>query len=243
MTTHPITLSKSDFLLYCDAPRHLWAKKHNQISQQSSPFAQLLGEQGYVVEELGKEYLDQVLLAANPGWQLTWQGTYTDGAFQSRVDGLIYKPESGLVDLVEIKSSTGVDKEHIYDVTFQALILAYQFSLDHVYILHLNKDYTLSATLDPGQLFILEDVSEKVESLKDDVEILRHGALEVSFFASPDGIQPCWSPKDCPCPDLCHPNLPEFSIFDIPHLSKPKKQRTAGCRASLPPAISPTPSI
>ena len=122
MTTHPITLSKSDFLLYCDAPRHLWAKKHNQISQQSSPFAQLLGEQGYVVEELGKEYLDQVLLAANPGWQLTWQGTYTDGAFQSRVDGLIYKPESGLVDLVEIKSSTGVDKEHIYDVTFQALI-------------------------------------------------------------------------------------------------------------------------
>jgi hypothetical protein len=224
MTTHPITLSKSDFLLYCDAPRHLWAKKHNQITQQSSPFAQLLGEQGYAVEELGKEYLQQVLLAANPGWQLLWQQTYTDGSFQSRVDGLIYKPESGSVDLVEIKSSTGVAKEHIYDVTFQALILACQFSLDHVYILHLNKDYTLSATLDPAQLFLLDDVSEKVESLKDDAEILRQGALEVSQAVSPDEIESCWSPKDCPCPDLCHPNLPEFSIFDIPRLSKPKKQ-------------------
>ena len=24
-------ITKSDFLLYCEAPRHLWAKKHGQI--------------------------------------------------------------------------------------------------------------------------------------------------------------------------------------------------------------------
>jgi len=224
MNIQPISITKSDFLLYCDAPRHLWVKKNNQITQQSSPFAQLLGEQGYAVEELGKAYLQRVWLAANPGWQLRWQQTYTDGAFQTRVDGLIYKPETGSYDLVEIKSSTGVDKEHIYDVTFQALILDHQMTLDQVYILHLNKDYTLSAALDPAQLFLLEGVSEKVEVLKGDVEILRQGALEVSRAVSPDGIQACWSPKDCPCPEVCHPNLPEFSIFDIPRLSKPKKQ-------------------
>ena len=224
MSTDPSTISKSDFMLFCDAPRHLWAKKNNQITLQSSPFAQLLGEQGYAVEELGKDYLQQVPLAAHPGWQLTWQETYTDSTYQARVDGLIFKPETGAYDLYEIKSSTGVDKEHIYDVTFQALILDHQMTLDQVYILHLNKDYILNEELDLSQLLILEDVSEKVEALKAEVALLRQVALEVVLADSPDGIEPCWSPKDCPCPELCHPNLPDFSIFDIPRLSRLKKQ-------------------
>jgi len=40
---------------------------------------------------------------------------------------------------------------------------------------------------------------------------------------SHEDTQPCLNPKDCPCPEICHPGLPEFSIFDIPRLSKKKK--------------------
>jgi hypothetical protein len=224
MSTDPSTISKSDFMLFCEAPRHLWAKKHSLLHSELSPFAELLIRQGYSVEELAQDYLAQTVLAANPGWQLIWQETYADGAYQVRVDGLIFKPETGAYNLYEIKSSTGVDKEHIYDVTFQALILDHQLTLDQVYIIHLNKEYTLYEALDLSQLFILEDVSEKVEALKSDVDILRQAALEVVLTDSLDGIEPCWSPNDCPCPQLCHANLPDFSIFDIPRLSKLKKQ-------------------
>lgn len=40
---------------------------------------------------------------------------------------------------------------------------------------------------------------------------------------SPDGIRHCFKPKDCPCPDLCHPVLPEYSIYDIPRINEKKK--------------------
>ena len=53
-------LTKSDFLLYLDAPRHLWAKKNGRIEAPLSEFDRLLSEQGYAVEALARETLESV---------------------------------------------------------------------------------------------------------------------------------------------------------------------------------------
>ena len=46
-------ISKTDFLLYLDAPLHLWAKKHNKIEQiVLSLFELNLMEQGNQIEDL-----------------------------------------------------------------------------------------------------------------------------------------------------------------------------------------------
>jgi hypothetical protein len=66
-------------------------------------------------------------------------------------------------------------------------------------------------------------MTEKVLELKDEVDKLRDIALETAHKPSQEGIQPCLNPKCCPCPDICHPGLPEYSIFDIPRLTKKKK--------------------
>ena len=144
-------------------------------------------------------------------------------SFDSRLDGLVFKPKSNTYDLYEIKSSTGVDKDIVYDVTFQAVILAKQIPIDHYYVLHLNKEYIRSGELDLAALFIAEDISDKVKALMPEVELLRGEALRVAQLSDPDQAEHCLSPKECPCPALCHPELPDFSIYDIPRLTRIKK--------------------
>jgi len=87
----------------------------------------------------------------------------------------------------------------------------------------MNSEYIRYSNINLADLVIAEDVTQKVLKLKDEVDKRRFIALEIVFEPSQEGIQPCLNPKCCPCPDICHPGLPEFSIFDIPMLSKKKK--------------------
>jgi len=216
-------ITKSDFLLYCEAPRHLWAKKHGRIESQMSDFDQHLAEEGNRVEALAQEYLSTIWIPKHPGNELTWQQTYTHEHFEARLDALVYKGHTNTYDLYEIKSSTGVDKDIIYDVTFQAAILERHIHVDHYYVLHLNKEFIRSGDLDPSTLFVAEDITEKVAALKPEVVLLRGEALRVAQLLDPEESEHCLAPKDCPCPEICHPDLPEFSIYDIPRLSRIKK--------------------
>jgi len=215
-------LSKTDFLTYLDCPLHLWAQVHGHILPQVSPMAESLICQGYEVEKLAVQYLQKYFVVE--GKSLSTQQTFTSGHFGARVDALVYDPSQDAYDLYEIKSSTSVDKQDIYDCAFQCLVLKPHLSLVHVYLLHLNKEYVLEDQLDIAQLFIAEDITLKVEENLPLVENERHQALLTAIKPSPEGIEHCYSPKSCPCPHLCHPKLPEFSIYDIAYLTRPKKQ-------------------
>ncbi len=229
-----LTLNKSDFKTYCDAPRHLWAKVNDRITQPPGDFDRLLSEQGYQVEALGRDYLEQVIVGRGPGLRLSWQATFSDGPFEARVDALVLDPDTGRHDLYEIKSSTAWDKEDLLDVGFQAVILERHLKLDHLYLLHLNKEYIYNGELDLPGLFVAEDISGEVEGIKGHILSAREDALKAATAKNPDGLAHCMSPGDCPCPDVCHAGLPEFSIYDIPRLSPKKKQQLldSGIRAA-----------
>jgi hypothetical protein len=223
MTASP-TISKSDFLLYCEAPRHAWAKCHDRLSVPLSDMDRLTGEQGYQVEALARAYLEQWVQAESPEVRLSWQATFTDGAYEARVDGLLYKPGEDVSDLYEIKSSTSMDKTDLLDITFQAVILKRHVRCGHYYLLHLNKEYLRGEDINPAELFLREDVTDQVTELLPAVEEARSAALLAAREADPAGLAGCLTPKQCPCPETCFPDLPEFSIFDVP-LLQPKKKR------------------
>jgi len=216
-----LKLTKSDFLLFLEAPRHLWAAKHNLIDKPPSIFDINAMKQGYEVEALAKEYLEKYVL--KPDEDLIFQKTFADRQFTVRTDILIHKPSTDSCDLYEVKSGTSVKKENIYDVTYQFLIISKQIKIDRVFILHLNSEYIRYSTLNLAELFIAEDVTQNALELEDEVNKLRDIALETMVKPSQEDTQPCLNPKCCPCPDICYPGLPEFSIFDIPRLSKKKK--------------------
>lgn len=216
-------LTKSDFLLYCEAPRHLWAKRNGEIEQDLSDFTQHLISEGYEVEKLAQDFFINNVLIHKPGFQISFQQTFSDGPFEARTDALIYIPATHTYELYEIKSSTSLDKTDLYDVTYQFLILQKKVKIERVFITHLNKEYIRDGDLDLAQLFVVEDVTEKVQALLPEIDSLRQKAYSTFECKDSNVLENCLSPKDCPCLEICHPNLPEFSIFDIPRLSQRKK--------------------
>lgn len=234
-------ITKSDFLLYCETPRHLWAKKHGLLATTLSDFDRHLIDEGGRVEALGHEYLETILIPQRAGASLHWQETYNNGPYEIRLDALLEEDTPGGRCLYEIKSGSSVDKEIVYDVAFQAAVLEKHFPVDRYIVLDLNKEYTRSGELDLARLFIAEDVTEKVRKILPEVEMLREDALRVAQLRRAEDAQACLSPNDCPCPAVCHPDLPEFSIFDIPRLDRKKKVKLLeeGIRSAkdIPPSF------
>jgi hypothetical protein len=209
-------ITKTDFLTYLDAPRHLWALKHNKIEQDNvDVYLQHLLDQGYEVEELAIQYLKEYLM---PQYGVDMddvriQPTFIDGPFEARTDILI--KSNGHWDMFEIKSSSKVKKEHIYDATFQYLVFNKGYDIEDVYILHLNKEYVRKGPISLLDLFSKENITKKVKKTRKEVLNLRSGAFMVSKEGCVENTLACINPKTCPCISVCHPNLPNYSIYDI----------------------------
>lgn len=220
-------LTKSEYLSYLDAPKHLWASTHGEQSLPLSLFDQHLMAQGYEVEKLAKHF---VLGRAGKPENMQWQGTYTHGEYEIRTDALVYDPTENVYDLYEIKSSSsdedyGKPKNiHLYDTTFQALVLESLMTLRHVYVVTLNKEYVRGEELDLDELFLATEIDAEVEHLRDEVEAGRQEALRISALTESRTVEPCYKPKTCPYPRVCHPDLPEYSIYDIARLTHDKAQ-------------------
>ncbi len=65
-------LTKSHFLTYLDAPMHLWAELNDKFEKPLSIYDQHLMTQGYEVEKLAHEYL-QEQVNQDPSLELVWQ--------------------------------------------------------------------------------------------------------------------------------------------------------------------------
>jgi len=214
-------LTKSDFMLFLDAPMHLWAKAHDALKDSAPTLMdQHVREQGQQVEALARSYLENIIQSSYDQAELLWQFAYNDGRYEIRTDGLVHDLSAKAYDLYEIKSSTKVKAEHEDDLTFQTLLLESAFEIRSIYVLHINPTYLFEGDLDLSQFFIVEDVTEQVTQRRPKVLQLREAAWQVSQMATPLSEYACRSPKTCPCPSLCHPNLPANSIYDLPRIGK-----------------------
>ncbi len=216
-------ISKSDFLLYLDAPRHLWAKKHGQLEDYiPSAYDQHLMAQGQEIEKWAVRYIQDVILPQYNSPIFAAQRKFIDNHFEVIVDGLVYDPDSEIYDLYEIKSSTSVTTAHIYDVAFQTLVCKANIPIGKTFLVHLNKDYIRDGEVELDKLFVVEDLSEEVASKREEILILREQAWRDISLESYETVQDCLKPNDCPCKKLCHPNLPADPIYNLPRLHKNK---------------------
>ncbi len=213
-------LTKSDFLLYKDNPLHLWAEKHNRLDKNTlSAFERHLLEQGQKIEKEAKVFLQQTL---PPHMVLKNEQTFNDGDYQSRIDVLAYDPQADVYDIYEIKSTSSIKKGHQLDLTFQRIVCEANIMVRHAYIVYVNKQYVHDGELDLLSLFLIEDLTEATDNLRQQVLTERAAAWKTINQDQPHDIPTCLKPKTCPCASLCHPNLPEYPIYDIPRLHKKK---------------------
>lgn len=221
-------ITKTDFLRYLDTPMHLWAEKHDQLETVLSPFNQHLLKQGKEIEKLGEEFLIRLFAAQGLDPKIDREQTFKDRNFQARVDVIVFDSDEDVYDLYEIKSSTSIKKEHKYDVAFQRLVCEATISVRNVFIVHVNKEFIRDGALDVSSFFTLLNMNDEIEKLRNEVAAARKEAWKIAESDTPEGISECMKPKDCPCPKLCHPELPEFSIFELARLHKNKLRELKG---------------
>ena len=87
----------------------------------------------------------------------------------TRIDILVPNTDESY-DIVEVKSGTKVKNEHIYDVAFQKYVCEKAgISINECHILHLNSSYVKEGEIDLNELFIKENITDKVQEFYPDI--------------------------------------------------------------------------
>ena len=81
-------------------------------------------------------------------------------------------------------------------------------------------------------MFTVENMNKDIQERAREVAAKRREAWRVASLPSPEEIQTCTKPQDCPCPSLCHGGLPKYPIYIIPRLYS-KKARDLKSRGIL----------
>ncbi len=218
-------LTKTDYLRYLETPMHLWAKEHGWLEEETpSGYVQHLMKQGIDVQKLAQEFLSRRICLEHPGAEISFETVLTDAQYYARLDAAVHFPEADVWDIYEIKSSGSVRKEHLLDAAFQRLVAAANLDVRHTFILHVNHQYRRQGEVDLDAFFVIENVDEEIDEVCEELRVSRELALQVAQAASPDGIETCLKPNDCPCPRLCHPNLPDHPIYDLPRIGKKARE-------------------
>jgi hypothetical protein len=226
-------LSKTNFLRGLQCYKYLWTVVHEpKIIPPPDAGTQFTFDQGHEVGALAKKLFPMGLdiptgdFSANirltranmlSGLPLFEAGILAGNIF-CRPD--ILNPIGiGEWDIIEVKSSTSVKDVNIWDVAFQRLCCeSLGMKIRTCHVARINNQYVRQGEIDPKQLFIVEDITARVNEFSDGLagkveEILavmrRQQCPEVGIGRY------CADPYECPLQQRCWAFLPGQRIFDL----------------------------
>lgn len=235
-------LSKSRYCKGVRCSKILWLDEHKPEMASNEDLTDVI-EVGIMVGELARGYfgeyslvqfhpskeamVDETVRLLEDGSKCIAEASFLyDGCFCS-VD-ILRKTESGY-DLIEVKSSTEVKLEHIYDVSYQYYVLFKSgIPVNKVYIMHINNQYVRQGDIDLQGLFVMEDCTDIVREKQTFVEQKIHDIREyLQFEEEPEkDIDICCDkPEECAYYNYCRRLLPNESIFDIKNLRTSQKYK------------------
>lgn len=178
--------TKQDFLRFKICPRLFAYEWHGYARQESktSEHAEFLIKQGREVGSLARELFKGPNSFYVSNWDIQSAKELTQKLFlisDTLFEGLfLYKQLVTRPDiyhvknksLIEVKSTTGISNEHIYDLAFQVWVLAKNsLKLNEIKICHLNRNYVFNKTLNLAQLFTFTDVKKEVLGVQEEVRV------------------------------------------------------------------------
>lgn len=222
-------LTKSKYMQGQQCLRLLWLSTNKLLPEKTIAEKQKL-EQGHEFEEYAhKLFPDAVNLAElefNENLEKTKEliqekktifeaGLKVDGLFL-RAD--VLEPTEKGWNLYEIKASTKQKPEHIPDLAFQKFVCEKAgLNIEKCFVLHLNKDFIKNGEINPKELSIIEEVTEKV-NLIDDVEKNSKLYLEIMNSKEKPEIlisKNCNSPYPCAVKNDCWGTLPKNNVLHL----------------------------
>ena len=231
-------LSKTRIKQGLQCPKSLYLQLNSpELAEKPSPQQKNIFEQGKMVHrEAYKTFPDRVELQA-PYWDFDEAARQTKKALadkarviceaffaheglNARIDVLkIEKDESW--SLIEVKHSSSVKKDHIWDIAIQKYIVEQAGRpVQKCFVMHINRDCVFPNL---KNLFIRQDVTDEVDDLQEEVKFL---VQELKKTVDGPGVPKisigphCKKPYPCPFISHCWGDVPSPSVFDIPAIGE-----------------------
>jgi hypothetical protein len=240
-------ISKTDYVLWRSCPKNAWLRIHkpeHYYCNELTEYEQSVIDMGIEVEQVARDLFPQGLLlpgskveaqnttltclASNPSGTL-FQAVFQREQMLTAIDVLTYDNETGGYSIYEIKSSTEVKKEHLYDLAFQVVLLQqHKIHVSRAFIVHVNRGYVRQGDLDLCELFTKADMTDKIDQMMGDI---RNEIQEARAYllneVEPTGPCSCiYKPRSQHCTtfDYSNPNVPSYGVHDIARIgSSPTK--------------------
>jgi hypothetical protein len=244
-----IQLSKSDYVAYKGCPKLIWFAQQSAILGRSTPVATEKTEDdietlhhkrvGKQVGSLARSYFGKYSLVKwnedfdqmcsetkrlmDAGTEVIAEASFKWQNLSCQAD-ILRKIGKNTWELTEVKSATEVKDEYYDDVAFQYYVLTSAgLKIKRVNLLHINNQYIRSGDLDVQEMFTLEDLTDSVLEMQDDVKATVKTLVdaaksdEASAVPMGEGCIGCEHHEDCGI------HLPSPNVYDIRGLWASKK--------------------
>jgi hypothetical protein len=159
--------------------------------------------------------INKTTLAVEEGKTIFEAGFAIGGLF-IRAD--IIKPFEDGWDLYEIKSTTQSKDVHVQDLAYQKYVLELSgLKVNNCFVIYLNREYVKDGEIDPAELTIVDDVTERVgevDGIEEHVVKFKKVMSMSEYTDIPIG-QRCNQPYECPLKALCWSTLPENNVLQL----------------------------
>ncbi len=230
-------LTKSNYLIGLQCPKFLWITKndkkripaYDEMTLARFKSGELLGvlatkvfEEGIDLSKLDfKENLNETKKAIKKRKPIFEPSFLVENLF-SRADILIPVGKNEW-DVIEVKSATKVKTINLQDVAFQKYVYEKSgLKIRNCFLMHLNNQYVKNGKIEPKELFIQTNITEKIEEFSKDLEKNIKKMFEII-----EGEEPEFSIDDLAtieyenmCKEEFLKNLPENNIFQFNRISK-----------------------
>ncbi len=247
-------LSKSTYAKYCKCPKCLWLSINKPEQEIIDPTSEARFETGTEVGELARglfgDYELVTSLKSDGSLDLKAMVQKTQELMAAGVENIceaafIYQGNYCAVDILhktndgyaiyEVKSSSfpefngkaaKLDK-YLPDIAYQKwVLLQCGIQIAGTYLVCLNSDYVREGELDMNRLFVITDMSERIEAAFQQVEINQQSALSIANNDEEPVIdlsESCKKPYDCGFIQYCMSHIPKPSVFDLYRMNFSKK--------------------
>ncbi|OHA92172.1 MAG: hypothetical protein A3J09_01630 [Candidatus Zambryskibacteria bacterium RIFCSPLOWO2_02_FULL_51_21] len=208
-------LSKTNYIIWRDCKKNAWLKIHKPeiyFQNELSDFEKQIIETGNEVDLLARQIMPT-------------------GEFQKKFEADGYMAITDILvgnNLYEVKATNEIDKKtHLHDLTFQYIVLKRAgFEVKSANLIHLNPDYVREGELELDKLFKIEDMTEKVEDLAEEVGAEMQLAREyLAQGEEPKGPCDCvYKGRSAHCTTFhySNPDIPEYGIHDLARIGNSK---------------------
>lgn len=242
-------LSKTDFLICLDCAKNAWIKVHKPEIYKKKPlssFERNIIETGNQIDELARSlFANGVLIESRDDSELTrrlmrdktaviYQPVFSTEKFIIASDIFVWNSDTNVYDLYEVKSSTVSEEEggrktedYLIDMAFQKNVLNdLGINIGSLNLVRLNKKYIRRGDINLQELFFIENFTDQVNEILEDVKNKMEGAYEyLANQSEPTGHCDCiLKGRNSHCTTSWYSNsdLPEYPVHAIARIHKKK---------------------